>query len=310
MSVAHALQTAIDSVPSGAWAVAVSGGADSVALLRLAAHRSDLRLKVIHLNHQTRGAESDSDAEFVRQLAQAVAADAIVATRDEVERMPRASELPANRSARFRRLRIELFARVVNDHGLRGVLVAHHREDQAETVLQRLLRGSGYAGLAGMSADSIFGGVRVVRPLLNVPRASLRAYLNQIAQRWREDTSNESDDFLRNRLRRVLAERAEWVDALVALAVSCRALRDWVRQTAPDLGEPFHAARLAQLPHILARESAGRWLINHGATPDDVTPDVVLRFVRMADDAASPARMQFPGGVTVSRKAGRIEASS
>jgi tRNA(Ile)-lysidine synthase len=88
----------------------------------------------------------------------------------------------------------------MRDH-LDGVILAHHADDQAETVLLRLLRGSGYAGLAGMARDSDVGGLRVLRPLLTVRAESLRQYLKSRSLSWREDSSNRSGKYLRNRVR-------------------------------------------------------------------------------------------------------------
>ena len=83
----------------------------------------------------------------------------------------------------------------MKEHGLAGVILAHHADDQAETVLLRLLRGSGFAGLAGMSARSIVGGLTILRPLLGAPRESFREHLGGIGQTWREDQSNQSSQY-------------------------------------------------------------------------------------------------------------------
>src|SRR5438034_1508222 len=135
-----------DAVPAGAWAVAVSGGGDSVALLELLRHRGDLLLHVVHLDHETRGGESATDALFVGELAARWGLAFTIRRRSEIEPAI-AARLPANRSARFRAARLELFRRVIAEHRLAGVILAHHADDQAETVVQRLLRGSGPAGL-------------------------------------------------------------------------------------------------------------------------------------------------------------------
>ena len=128
------------AVPSGRWAGGVSGGADSVALLLLLDQRREsepgLFLHVVHLDHQTRGAESTADAEFVRRLAAGRGVPCTIARRDQVER--EMTDLPPNPSARYRALRHEVFRRVIAQHRLQGVLLAHHADDQAETVLHRL----------------------------------------------------------------------------------------------------------------------------------------------------------------------------
>jgi tRNA(Ile)-lysidine synthetase-like protein len=298
------LIAAIDTVPPGRWAVAVSGGADSVALLALLRGRDDLHLHVVHLDHQLRGDASTEDARFVADLARRWNLPCTIARRDEIE--PMVADLPANPSARYRRLRLALFADVVRAHDLNGVILAHHADDQAETVLQRLLRASGPMGLAGMGPTSELGPLRVVRPLLRVRHEQLVDHLRAIDQPWRTDASNESPAQLRGRLRAVLRRAQQLTDALVDLAASCGALRDWVSPTAPALEERFAAAQLADLPHVLARASAARWLRERGSPADELTPDVLGRLVTMSRDAASPARQHFPGRVLVRRRGGEM----
>ena len=187
-------------VPPGAWGVAVSGGADSVALLLLLKKLPHLALHVIHLDHETRGEASQLDAEFVRDLAVKLGLPATISLRSEVEKgVPR---LPANPSSRYRAARLALFRQVVAAHHLMGVIVAQHQDDQIETIFLRLLRGSGPMGLAGMEAISELGGLQILRPLLDFRSSALRNYLTYIGQPWREDASNASDAYLRNRVRR------------------------------------------------------------------------------------------------------------
>jgi tRNA(Ile)-lysidine synthase len=205
-------------------------------------------------------------------------------------------------------LRLALFRRVVAEHGLNGVMLAHHRDDVAETVLHRLIRGSGYSGLTGMAALSVIDGLQIGRPLLKTSRAALREFLNARNQSWREDASNDSDDYLRNRLRKVLAEKPELSEALIDLATSCRSLSDWADGAAPLLEMSFPTATLAKLPPILARQAARRWLISAGAPPRELLPGVLDRLVEMAIDAATPHAQQFPGGLSVRRKAGIIRS--
>src|SRR5437016_831881 len=146
------LSDAIAAIPACGWAVGVSGGADSVALLLLLHERPGIRLHVAHLNHQTRGSQNDKEAAFVADLSKKLHLPCTIETRSNIEATT--SPLPANKSARFRAARRELFRRVVTEHNLAGVILAHHADDQAETVLQRLLRGSGPAGLGGMEPTS------------------------------------------------------------------------------------------------------------------------------------------------------------
>jgi hypothetical protein len=229
-----------------------------------------------------------------------------VALREEVERD--LAVLPRNLSARFRAARLALFRRVVTAHGLRGVLLAHHADDQAETVLHRLLRGSGLSGLAGMSGRATVGGLLILRPLLAERRAELRHYLREIPQPWREDDSNRSPKYLRNRLRWVLGANPELTGALLALSLSCQELREWLRQAAPLLPERFTGIELGALPEVLAGESARKWLRSRGAPAGELSPTVLRRLIDLTTDAASPPRQSFPGNLLVRRRGGVIWA--
>jgi tRNA(Ile)-lysidine synthase len=295
----------LDPIPPGSWAVGVSGGADSVALLLLLAKQPDLKLCVVHLDHELRGANSTADAEFVRDLARRLGLPLVSARRHEFE--GQLADLPANPSARYRAIRLALFRRVVAERDMACVILAHHIDDVAETVLQRLLRGSGSAGLTGIAADTTIGGLRIIRPLLRARRQELRAVLQAAGQEWREDASNAEDDYLRNRLRKILQTRPELTQSLLDLAAACRALHEWADHAAPNLPAAFPARAMESLPRIIAHAAARRWLIDAGAPPEDLTGEILDRLVMIATDAATPARQQFPGGLTVRRRAGKID---
>jgi len=184
--------------------VAVSGGADSVALLRglaAIAEGTSAQLCVAHLNHGLRGAEGEADAEFVQGLSEELALPAVIGDAD-VRHEQRGGEgmEAAARRVRYRFLRDEAERR-----GLRYVAVGHTADDQAETVLHRLLRGTGVRGLAGMPrVRTLSPAVSLIRPLLGCRREELRDYLRSIGQAWREDASNEDPRYTRNRLRKKL----------------------------------------------------------------------------------------------------------
>ncbi len=293
-------------LPTGRWAVGVSGGADSVALLRLLCDAPGVSPHVVHLDHQTRP-ETAADAAFVADLASRLGVPATVAVRSDVERD--LGDPPANPSARYRWARLALFRRVVAGHGLAGVVLAHHADDQAETVFLRLLRGGGVRALGGMAERSVVGGLVVVRPLLRVPSGDLRRLLRDRRQPWREDASNASDQYLRNRVRRALAGDPPLSDALRELATAARAARDWLDARSPALADAFATADLA-VAAPLARHAAGRWLAARGAPPDAVNRATCDRLVALAADAATPARQSFPGGLDVRRAGGRVTAAA
>jgi tRNA(Ile)-lysidine synthase len=300
------LDHAIALVPAGPWAVAVSGGADSVALLSLVRRRADIRAHVVHLDHETREGASAADARFVAELCAAWGIACTVARRGEVE--PDRGALPVNLSARFRAARLALYRQVCAREGLQGVVLAHHAGDQAETILQRLLRGSGSAGLIGMRARTCVGGLVLLRPLLGVPGARLRELLTSIGQAWREDASNASPAYQRNRVRAVLAAHPELSVTVRDLGCAAARLTEWARDAAPVLGNVFETAMLGDLPDVLAVEAARAWLARQGASPGELSPGVLSRLIEMARDAATAPRAHFPGRLLVIRRGGRVSA--
>lgn len=301
------LHAAVAPVPPGAWAVGISGGADSVALLLLLRERRDLSLKPVHLNHETRGAESDADADFVFQLGCRLGIAPVIGTWRGTE--PMLVRPPKNRSARFRAGRIALFKHVVRMDQLQGVILAHHADDVAETVLQRLLRGASLPGLAALSERSTVHGLLVLRPLLRLRRDTLRQYLWSKGQPWREDASNQSDAYQRNRVRRVLEQHPELTGPLLELNDAALGVKEWVRRHAPTPGAKLPASLVADLPAPLARETARRWLAARGAPQGELTGDVLGRLVEMCTDAASAPRQHFPGAVLVRRSGGMLSVA-
>jgi len=289
-------------VPPGAWAVGVSGGADSVALLSLLRTRDDLRLTVAHLDHETRAGASAADAAFVRDLCDAWRLPCVVATLSSIE--PQLPRQPKNLSERWRLARLALYRQVVCVNELFGVILAHHADDQAETIFHRLVRGSGPAGLRGMTTRTVLSGLTVLRPMLNVRRDMLRAYLASQRQPWREDSSNLSSRYARNRIRRLLDARPRLVEPLLNLGEDCRTLTSVLDAQAPRLGVRFHVSDVAALPLPVARRALRRWL--RQSSRQTVDPASIERLLEMALDAASPARQHFPGGVLVCRRRGDI----
>src|ERR1700733_8070475 len=197
-------------VPGDRLAVALSGGADSVALFRLLLElRNSLGITLLaaHFDHMLRGAESDADAQFVAELALSHDLE-FVLDREDVVAVAKRNKWNVEDAAR--RLRYAFYSRLVEDGKVTRVAVAHTADDQAETVLMHLLQGTGLSGLAGIypvadwpatalstslareaSSDLPFhlptapGRNFIVRPLLEERRAELRKYLSQLDQVWR-----------------------------------------------------------------------------------------------------------------------------
>lgn len=187
-------------VPGDTLIVALSGGADSSALLDLLSRLAgyNLNLIVVHLNHCLRGADSDGDEEFCCKLA---ARYSIPFETRRIDIRSVADENRLNLEDAARRARIEFLDEMKEKYRAAAVVIAHHADDQAETVLMRLLRGSGMTGLSGMAYRNER---EYVRPLLDITRCEIELYLRHYALEWREDASNSDTIYLRNRIRHEL----------------------------------------------------------------------------------------------------------
>lgn len=199
----------------------VSGGADSVALLLLLLRRG-CQVTAVHVHHGLRGEAADGDEAFVRELCRTRGVPLLVYHAHPPEH-------PSEDWAR--QARYGFFREAAAQTGIRAVALAHHRDDQAETLLLHLLRGAGLTGLCGMAAEDERTGLRLIRPLLDISRAELRAALTEAGQPWREDASNADPRYLRN------AVRLELIPLMERLA-------------------PGSAERLAAAATVLRKEAA------------------------------------------------------
>ncbi len=189
--------------------IAISGGPDSVALAHLCAHLwRDHRIGPVtlaHLNHQLRGADSDADEVFVRQMPAAWNMPDLGCRTQRLDVAQLARERGANLENSGREARYRWLIEVARQTGAAWVATGHTADDQAETVLHHFLRGSGLQGLAGMAeCRPLVAEIFLVRPLLAVRRRELLAYLEENRLTYRQDASNLDLEFTRNRLRHEL----------------------------------------------------------------------------------------------------------
>jgi tRNA(Ile)-lysidine synthase len=258
----HVLETirgARMMVPGDRVGVAVSGGADSVALLRLLESLRDtlgISLLVVHFDHALRGAESDAHAQFVAELARARRLEFIVAREDVAAA---AARHRWNLEDAARRLRYAFFERVAGEGHATRIAVAHTADDQAETVLAHVFRGTGPAGLAGIYP---FAGA-VVRPLLRARRQDLRRYLEGLGQGWCEDSTNRD-------LRRQRARIREELLPVLERDFSPRIVRHLAELSRLSREEQiFWAALVEDRFRAFAEERDGKWTIR---IPDLLSP--------------------------------------
>lgn len=179
----------------------VSGGADSVALsyiLHFLRQRLGIDLRLAHLHHSIRGREADADLEFVSGLAAGLNLP-LYSDGSDVPRIAREQGLSIEMAAR--RERLAFFKGLLAETGFDKLALAHNADDQAETVLMRLLRGAGTVGLRGMAPLREVDGMTIAHPMLTVAHEQAISFLKAHGLSWREDSSNMSDDYTRNRIR-------------------------------------------------------------------------------------------------------------
>ena len=293
--------------------VAVSGGRDSVALLHALHAAGHRRLVVCHLNHRLRGRASAGDAAFVQRLAARLGLTCEVEAVD-VKRAAR--EQGESLEAAGRRVRHRFLAECARRHRCRLVLMAHHADDQAETVLFNLLRGA--AGLRGMMAQTLLAvpGFRIplcmARPLLSVTRAEIDAWLTARGLAWREDATNASTDPVRNKLRHDLLPALSKALSRDVTAAICRAAEISAAEQVflDELAAPAAAAEsldaraLSAQPLALQRRVIFLWLKRQDFPGIGFAEVEAVR--AMCDLQHGPARLNLPGNRFVQRSGGRI----
>ncbi|HUT88592.1 MAG TPA: tRNA lysidine(34) synthetase TilS [Thermoguttaceae bacterium] len=207
MAVLHPVESELAAAwPPEAWKdvtvlLAVSGGPDSVALVRaMTTLKGDGRGRLLaaHVNHQLRGDDSEADEAFVVELCRGLGLPCEV-HRAQVEQL--AADSSDGLEAAARSVRYELLGQAGCRVGARYVVTAHTADDQAETILHRILRGTGIAGLSGIARARPLGPATLIRPLLGLRRVQLLGYLDDLGQAYRVDASNVDTRFTRNRIR-------------------------------------------------------------------------------------------------------------
>jgi tRNA(Ile)-lysidine synthase len=287
----------------------VSGGAVSVCLLHVLRELGDhrewtARLAIVHFNHKLRGEESDEDEAFVRGVAAELG---LPFHARDVE--PRTWE-GENLEQAARDARRAFFRDLIRQGAVNRIATAHTRSDQAETVLFRLLRGTGPAGLRGVLPVTAEG---LIRPLLDVTRAQVERYLVDRQIPWRQDSSNLDLRFARNRIRHVLlpALRDDWnprIDELLAQTAELAAEDEtyWaaeVDRAWPDVVEPgaqaggavLRVAKLDALPDALARRLIRKGIAQARGDLRQLEFAHIERILDLAGDRCGHGRIRLPG---------------
>lgn len=181
--------------------LAVSGGADSVALLYILNKIIPNAIHIGHVNHQLRGSDSLKDQEFVKSLAKKLN---LPVTIESVDVKAYAKENKLSTETAARKLRIDALSRIADKNNCRYIVTAHHKNDNAETVIHRILRGTGFKGLAGIRPKTTINGKTFIRPLLCLSRGQIEEYLKSRNIPWQTDHTNIDCRFTRNRIRHKL----------------------------------------------------------------------------------------------------------
>lgn len=313
--------------PGDRIAVAVSGGGDSLALLFLLEElRAELgvTLTVVHFNHRLRGDAADADERFVRELAGQRGLECLVRSEDVAAAAERSG---TNLEEEARKRRYAYFREIVREGKATRVATGHTADDQAETVLARLARGSGLRGLTGI--HPVLG--PIVRPLLEVRRGDLRAYLGERSQLWREDETNGDTRRFRARIReRVLpfleaecgGSVAESLSRLADLARKDEALLEEIVAArfgdmieshgtrialrASALADPWPGSKSREASEALAARLTRRALQEVKQDLRGLTLDHITRVLDLARQGKSGNRVELPDGLEVERVLDRL----
>jgi tRNA(Ile)-lysidine synthase len=318
------------AVAGGRLLVAVSGGRDSIVLLdvlRRCAPALDLELVIGHVNHGLRGEASEADEAHVRSVAAGAALPLHTArVAPDTERIDRSSRERPTLEEAARNLRRRALVAMADEAGCRWIATAHHAGDQAETLLLRILRGTGPDGLAGMAPQSADG--RWLKPLLRVEPESIEAWSAERRLDWRDDASNRDRRFARNRLRhdvlpglaatfnprllRSLSDLAEaerrdleWIEGLVE-----QAAKERLEIEATSIR--FAIDGWNDVPEALARRLVRRGLVAVGLARDVSRTHLerILGFLRDGRGVGRDKRLELPGGFVLRRVADGFELRS
>lgn len=259
--------------PGGKALVAVSGGLDSMVLLHVLeklSRREKWKLMVAHLNHQLRGRESDLDEKLVRKTAAEMRLPVIVEAA-EVNAFAKQSMLSTEMAAR--KLRHEFLAWAGRRLKIETIALAHHADDQVELFFLRLMRGAGGEGLGGMkwkSPSPADKSLWLIRPLLDISKADLQGFARDRKIKFREDATNASSDFLRNRIRNELLPllRKDYQPALARVVLRVMEIVGAESEFVGEVARGAPGSAFGKLPLVIQRRVLQTGLLEAGLSPD------------------------------------------
>ena len=295
--------------------VAISGGADSVALLNVLVrlkHQGVINTELAagHVNHDLRGNESDGDSEFVSELGDRLGIEVLTSSVDTTEY---AKENKLSIETAGRDLRFGALCEMASKAGAETIATAHHKDDNAETMIHRLMRGTGFRGLGGIWLRRQFGGIKVVRPLLCVSREEIESYCNDNGFTWRTDRTNAETVYTRNKIRHLLLpaiqkeSKGDISEKLFELSVKSQKLYTKVEahaeQAFSEMIIEMNSNRLvldrnslSQLYRLTAVEVVRRAITSIGSGERDLTQEHYDRIIALAADNSSGKVIELPNG--------------
>ncbi len=310
--------------PNESLVIGVSGGPDSMALLHLLSNLNktkpwNLKLCVAHLNHQLRPDEAESDAVFVQTSAESLGIPCMMDSRD-VRTLAAVKSVSLEEAGRQERY--AFFERACLQFGASAIAVGHHADDNAETILHRVFRGTGLRGLAGIPRErplSQGSDIRLIRPLLKTTRKTLLHYLADEGVAFREDRSNQFNEPTRNRIRNVVIPALEnnfnpqVREALTRLAEQATWVQDFLSETVErtfgtlivshtDQVLTINADALARKSRIVQAEIIRMAYRSFGLGEQDLAFSHLVSAMELITDSTSGRKTQLPQGMTVEKR--------
>lgn len=306
--------------------VAVSGGADSVALLYALKQLKDegaigCELFAGHVNHQLRGSSSDGDEEFVRNFAGELGIECVTRSVD-VKKYAVENRLSIETAAR--QVRISCLMEMADSHDCDRIATAHHADDNAETVIYRMMRGTGFKGLCGVNPETVFKldarTITFVRPLLKVTKKEITVYCKENDIPWRHDHTNDELDYTRNRIRHLLIPYlqencAALTERLCKISDNCQKLYDRIEQKIENHGQVFQqygrggvsvdGKIIKTLPPIVQAEVIRQALVKVGCGLRFITRQHYRRIVSLLDGPGGKV-IELPGRFRAKMEFGKI----
>lgn len=308
--------------------LAVSGGLDSMVLLNLVARMNQLRglglqLHVAHVNHNLRHQDSDADAEFVTAQARALK---VACTVESADVAARSREWGVSVELAARRCRYDFFERLCLRLGAKVVLLAHHADDNVETILHRIVRGTGIRGLGGIRPIRPIrhgSDIDLVRPLLGVRRAELEDFVQAQQIPFRVDASNNSAVYSRNRIRNdllpIIRDRfnPQVDDALLRLSEQARGLEAYLRETCTRMLESIivehnnrqlvvHGPSLGRRPRVIQTQLIREIILRFGLGEGEFAFSHLNAVADLLASGEGTKEIHLPGGLRVSRRYSRL----